>query len=83
MANQLRGTAIFENDHRKINKIKESGDFQPDELLSNINNDTMFGAISNSSVRFDENDSTFLIPQESVDHAVLEADRHEPAFIMS
>ena len=43
----------------------------------------MFGAISNSSVRFDENDSTFLIPQESVDHAVLEADRHEPAFIMS
>ena len=79
-ANQLKGTPIFENDHRKINKIKESGDFQPEELLSNINNDTMFGAISNSSVRFDENDSTFLIPQESVDHAVLEADRHEPAF---
>ena len=30
-------------------------------------------------MRFDENDSTFLIPQESMDHAVLEADRHEPA----
>ena len=80
LANQLKGTPILENDHRKINKIKESGDFQLEELLSNINNDTMFGAISNSSVRFDENDSTFLIPQESVDHAVLEADRHEPAF---
>ena len=31
-------------------------------------------------MRFDENDTAFLIPQESVDHAVLEADRHEPAF---
>ena len=29
-------------------------------------------------MRFDKNDATFLIPQESVDHAVLEAERHEP-----
>ena len=26
---------------------------------------------------FDQNDPTFLIHQESVDHAILEADRHE------
>ena len=68
---------------RKLQK-KESGavfndfDFQPDELLWSTHNDTVFGAISNSSVRFNQNDATFLIPQESVDHAVLEADRHEP-----
>ena len=40
----------------------------------------MFGATSNSRRRFDGNDATFLIPQESVDHAVLEAERHEPVF---
>ena len=80
LANQLKGTPIFENDHRKIDKNKESGavfndfDFQPDELLSSTHNDTVFGAISNSSVRFDENDAAFLILQESVDHAVLEVD---------
>ena len=39
LANQLKGTPIFENDHRKIDKNKESGavfndfNFQPDELL--------------------------------------------------
>ena len=80
LANQLKGTLIFENDHKKIDRNKESGavfndfDFQPDELLSSTHNDTVFGAISNSSVRFDENDAAFLIPQESVDHAVLEVD---------
>ena len=31
-------------------------------------------------MRFDENDATFLIPQVSVDHTVLEADIHEPVF---
>ena len=86
LANQLKGTAILENDHRKIDKNKEIGavfndfDVQPDELLSSTYNDTVFGAISNLSVRFDENDAPFLIPQESVDHSVLEADRHEPVF---
>ena len=40
----------------------------------------MFGAISNSSVRFEQNGATFLIPQESVAHVILEADRHEPVF---
>ena len=81
MANQLKGTLIFENDHKKIDRNKESGavfndfDFQPDELLSSTHNDTVFGAISNSSVRFDENDAALL-----VDHAVLEADRHGPVF---
>ena len=40
----------------------------------------VFGAIFNSSVRFHQNDDPSLITQESVDHAVLEADRHEPAF---
>ena len=70
LANQLKGTPIFENDHSKIDKNKESGavfndfDFQPDELLSSTHNDKMFGAISNSSVRFDHNDPSFLIPQE-------------------
>ena len=86
LANRLKGIPIFENDHRKIGKNKESGatfndfDFQPDELLSNTHNDTVFGAKSIFSVRFDQNDATFLIPQESVDHAILEADRHEPVF---
>ena len=86
MANQLKGIPIFESDHRKMNKNKESGAvfndfyFQPDELLSSTHNDTVFGATFNSSVRFDQNDATFLIPQESVDYAVLEADRHEPVF---
>ena len=86
LANQLKGTPIFENDHRKIDKNKESGavfndfDFQPDKLLSSTHNNTMFGAISSYSERFDQNDATFLIPQESVDHAILEADRHEPVF---
>ena len=57
LSNQLKGTPIFENDHRKIDKNKESGaafndfDFQPDELLSSTHNDTVFEAISNSSVR--------------------------------
>ena len=55
--------------------------FQPGELLSSTHNDTVFGAISNSSMRFDKNDATFFISQESVDHAVLEADRHEPVFL--
>ena len=36
--------------------------------------------ISNSSMRFDENDAAFLILQESVDQALLEGDRHEPVF---
>ena len=40
----------------------------------------MFEAISNSSVRFEQNGATFLIPQESVAHVILEADRHEPVF---
>ena len=31
-------------------------------------------------MRFDENDTTFLISQKWVDHAVLEADRHESFF---
>ena len=68
LANQLKGTSIFENDHRKIDKNKESGavfndfDFQPNELLSSTHNDTVFGTISISSVRFDENDATFLVP---------------------
>ena len=74
LANQLKGTPIFENDHRKIDKNKESGavfndfDFQPDEIPSSTHNDTVFGGISNSSVRFDQNDAT------------LEADWHEPVF---
>ena len=86
LANQLKGTPIFENDHSKIDKNKESGavfndfDFQPDELLSSTHNDKMFGTISNSSVRFDHNDPSFLIPQEWVDHAILKVDRHEPIF---
>ena len=86
LSNQLKGTPKFENDHRKIDKNKESGavfndfDFQPDKLLSSTHNNTMFGAISSYSERFDQNDATFLIPQESVDHAILEADRHEPVF---
>ena len=86
LANQLKGTPIFENDYRKIDKNKESGavsndfDFQPDELLSRTHSDIEFEAISNSSVKFNENDATFLIPQELVDHAVLEANRHEPVF---
>ena len=85
LANQLKGTQIFENDHRKIDKNKESGtvfsdsDFQPDELLSSTHN-SYYQAISNSSARFDQNDATFFIPQESVDHAILKADRHEPVF---
>ena len=84
LVNQLKRTPIF--DHRKIDKNKESGavfndfDFQPDKLLSSTHNNTMFGAISSYSERFDQNDATFLIPQESVDHAILEADRHEPVF---
>ena len=55
MANQLKGTQIFENDHRKIDKNKESGavfndvDFQSDELISSTDNDTAFGTISNST----------------------------------
>ena len=55
LSNQLKGTPKFENDHRKIDKNKESGavfnnfDFQPDELLSSTHNNTVFGAISNSS----------------------------------
>ena len=40
----------------------------------------MFGAISNSSVKFDENDAPFLVPQESENHAVLEVDKHKPVF---
>ena len=86
LANQLKGIPIFESDLRKMDKNKESGavfndfDFQPDELLSSTHNNTVFGAISNCGVRFDQNDVTFLISQESVDHAVLEADRHEPVF---
>ena len=86
LSNQLKGTLIFENDHRKIDKNKESGtvfndfDFQPDKLLSSTHNDTVYGAISNSSVRFDQHDATFLIPQKSVYHVVLEADRHEHLF---
>ena len=80
LASQLKGTPIPENDHRKTDKNKESGavfndfDLQPDELLSSTHNDTVLGAIPNSSVSFDENDAAFLIPQESVDHAVLEVD---------
>ena len=31
---------------------------------------------------FDQNDATFLILQQSVDHAILEADRHELFFMM-
>ena len=60
----------------KIDTNKQSGavfndfEFHPDELLSNTNNGSMFGAISNSSVRFDENNATFLFPQESVDHPI-------------
>ena len=83
LVNQLKRTRILENDHRKIDKNKESGavfDFQPDKLLSSTHNNTMFGAISSYSERFDQNDATFLIPQESVDHAILEADRHENVF---
>ena len=69
---------ILANQLKRIKKAKSvfnDFDFQSDELLSSTHNDTVFGAISNSSVRF-----TFLIPQESVDHAVLEADKHEPVF---
>ena len=86
LSNQIKGTLIFENDHRKIDKNKEIGTvfndfgFQPEKLLLSTHNDTVFGAISNSSVRFDQNDATFLISQESVDHFVLEADRHEHLF---
>ena len=40
----------------------------------------MVGAIFNSSVRFNQNDDSFLIPQESVDHGILEAGKHEPVF---
>ena len=87
LANQLKGTPIFENDHRKTDKNKESGatfnnfDFQPDELRSSTHNDAVFGAISNASMRFDENVAAFLILQESVDQALLEVDRHEPVFL--
>ena len=47
LANQLKGTPIFENGHRKIDTNKKSGaffndfDFQPDELLSSTHNDTV------------------------------------------
>ena len=63
LVNQLKRTPIF--DHRKIDKNKESGavfndfDFQPDKLLSSTHNNTMFGAISSYSERFDQNDATF------------------------
>ena len=55
LANQLKGTPIFENDHRKIDKNKESGavfndfNFQPDELLWSNDSHTVFGTISNST----------------------------------
>ena len=55
MANQLKGTQIFEKDHRKIDKNKESGavfndfDYQSDKLMSSTDNDTAFGTISNST----------------------------------
>ena len=54
-------------------------DFQSDEVLSSTHNNTVFGAISKSNVRFDKNDAAFLIRQKSVDYAALEADRHKPA----
>ena len=86
LANQPKGTPIFENEHRKSDQNKESGavfnnfDFQPDEQPSNTHNITVLGAIFNSSMRFDGNDAILLIPQKSVHHAVLEADRHEAVF---
>ena len=51
LANQLKGTPIFENNHRKIDKNKESGtvfndfNFQPDELLSSTHNDSVWSNI--------------------------------------
>ena len=53
LTNQLKGTPIFENDHRKIDINKESStvfndfDFQPHKLLSSTHNNTVFVAISN------------------------------------
>ena len=40
--------------NKEIGAVFNDFDFQPDELLSSTFNDTMFGAISNSIVRFDE-----------------------------
>ena len=59
--------------NKEIGAVFNNFNFQPDELLSSTFNDTMFGALSNFIVRFDENDATFLIFQDSSDHATLEA----------
>ena len=41
------------------NAVFNDFDFQPNELLSSTNTVTIFKAVLNSSVRFDENDATF------------------------
>ena len=68
--------------NKEIGAVFNNFNFQPDELLSSTFNDTMFGAISNSIVRFDENDASFLILQESSDHATLQATGINLFFIM-
>ena len=49
LSNQLKGKLTFQKDQRKFDVNKEN------ELLSSTNNVTIFKAVLNSSVRFDEN----------------------------
>ena len=85
LANQLKGTPYLRITIGKLTKIKRVVLFSTTLIFSLISYyqapiTIVFGAIFNSSVRFHQNDAPSLITQESVDHAVLEADRHEPAF---
>ena len=86
LAIELQNIPIFEHRKKEVNFETDSGaifndfDFQPDELLSSTTNVSVFGAISNASVLFDNDDAESLIPQESVDHALVVADEEEPFF---
>ena len=50
------------------------------ELLSSTSKEITFAAISSSSVMYDKSDAGTLVPQESVEHALVDADGEERVF---
>ena len=86
LANQLKNTPNFENKKEYVNLDDGAGsiyndfDFDASRLMREENNDTCFSQSSNLNVTYNEKDAEFLVPQEAIDHAVVEADKNEGIF---
>ena len=79
VSNQLVGIPIFECENTVVCDAGEGAvyndfDFDPATLISDDINQSQFSFSQSSSINMEARSNTQIVPQEDIDHAVLEAD---------